>query len=77
MSEKNLIVFYQDMKHGWGRDKYIECYTRKKKWVAWLQTVVWKFGGFIGGTSKGSCSMYLGNENVKKNVMLSYPETRK
>jgi hypothetical protein len=33
MSEKNSIVFYQDMKYGWGRDKSIECCTRQeKKW---------------------------------------------
>jgi len=69
MSEKNSIVFYQDMKRGWGRDKYIECCTRQgKNGVAWLQAVVWKFGGFIGGTSKGSCSLSLGNENVKKKM---------
>jgi hypothetical protein len=30
MSENNSIVFYQDMKHSWCRDKYIECCTRKK-----------------------------------------------
>jgi hypothetical protein len=31
-----------------------------------LQAVVWDFAGFIGGTSKGSCPLSLGNENVKK-----------
>jgi hypothetical protein len=74
MSEKNSIVFYQDMKSGWGRDKYIEICTKKR--IAWLQALVWKFGGFIGGTSKGSCPLPVGNKNAK-NIMLSYPETRK
>jgi hypothetical protein len=41
MSEKNSIVFYQDMKHIWGRDKYIErCNRKKKNGIAWLQAVV-------------------------------------
>jgi hypothetical protein len=31
ISEKNSVVFYQDMKHSWGRDKYIECCTRRKE----------------------------------------------
>jgi len=76
MSEKDSIVFYQDMKHSWGRDKYIEMLHRGgKNGIAWLQALVWKFRGFIGGTSKGSCPLSLDNKNAK-NIM-SYPETRK
>jgi hypothetical protein len=48
----------------------------RKNGIAWLQPVVWKFGGTAGGTGKGSCPLSLDSENVK-NIMLSYPETRK
>jgi len=39
MSEKNSIVFYQDMKHGWGRDKYIEMLHQKKKWDSLVASI--------------------------------------
>lgn len=77
MSEKISLVFYQDMEHSWGRDRCIECCTRKgKNRVARSKAVVFKFRGIRRGMVGGCCPLCLGDENVK-DMSLSYPETGK
>jgi hypothetical protein len=46
MSEKMSLVFYQEMKHKWGREEYIELDSRNERnGSGWMKTGVWNRRG--------------------------------
>jgi hypothetical protein len=46
LSEKMSLVFYQQMKQKWGREEYIELYSRNERsGSAWTEAGFWKLRG--------------------------------
>jgi hypothetical protein len=50
MSEKRSLVYYQEMKHKWGREEYNElCSRNERNGSAWMKVGVWKLRGIRRG----------------------------
>jgi hypothetical protein len=77
VSEKLSLVFYQEMKHKWGREEYIElCSRNERNGSAWMKAGVWKLRGIRRGWEKGTCPLCRDNVDAK-HILLSCPETKK
>jgi hypothetical protein len=75
MSEKILLVFYQEMKHKWGREEYIDCCNRnERRGMAWCRLGIWKLRGSRKGVEKETCPLCLGKEDTK-HILLECLET--
>jgi hypothetical protein len=74
LSEKILLVFYQEMKQEWKREEYTDCCNRnERRGMAWWRLGIWKLRGSRKGVEKGTCLLCLGKEDTK-HILLECPE---
>jgi hypothetical protein len=61
LSEKILLVFYQEMKQKWVREEHIDCCNRnERRGMAWWRLGIWKLRGSRKSVEKGTCSLCFG-----------------
>jgi hypothetical protein len=56
--EKRSLIFYWEMKLGWGREEYTVSFIRKEKsGLAWFRAEIWKLRGMRKGLEKDRCPL--------------------
>jgi hypothetical protein len=60
-----------------GKNEYTEWCTRNERnGIPWIKAGIWELRELKRGTDNGSCTLYLGKEDIK-HALLSCPETMK
>jgi hypothetical protein len=54
---------------------YLFCSRNKRNELDWMKAGVWKLRGIKRGWEKGTCPLYMGNEDVN-HILLSCQETK-
>jgi hypothetical protein len=76
---KIFLIFYCEMKLEWGNESYTDKCTRKERMgirVIWMKAGIWILRGIRRGFERGSCPLYLGEEDAK-HLLLKCSETKK
>jgi hypothetical protein len=74
LNVKMSLTLSRQVKCEWGKEWYIDKYTRKERiGVIWLKAGIWKLKGIRRGLEKGRCPLCWGEED-EKHILLKCKE---